>query len=188
MAKRFQTLKDEEIVKVIQGIEQYQCPAGRRPMLRALFLLLGNLGLRVSEATALQWRAVDFDRGEITVHTLKQRRENGLHHEDHEDTLPLDSKTLEALRALHNGAQPADRIFPISRHSTYNIFQRLLHYACLRPIKLHSLRHSAVTRWVRTGNLAFAREMARHASLATTSLYTHCDDLRKQLESVPPVG
>ncbi len=188
MAKRFQTLKDEEIVMMIRGIEQYQCPPERRPMLRALFLLLGNLGLRVSEATSLQWRAVDFERGEITVQTLKQHREHRSRHENSEDTLPLDAKTLEALRLLRNGAKPADRIFPISRHSAYNIFQRLLHYASLKPIKLHALRHSAVTRWVRTGNLAFAREMARHASLATTSLYTHCDDLRKQLNAVPSVG
>ena len=190
MAKRFKTLSDDEILRVIQGVEDYGCDPDRRPMLTGLYVLMANTGLRVSEAVALRWRSVDFERKELTVRTLKQQPKNGKKPETTEDTLPLDDKTIAALLTWKlPDAQPADLIFPISRRVAYNIFQRLLAYACIRPVKLHALRHSAVTRWLETTqDLTFAQAMARHKSVASTAQYVHCRRMKEQFAVVKPIG
>src|SRR3990170_2613239 len=97
MAKRFKTLSDEEILRVIRGVENYGCDPDRKPMLTGLYVLMANTGLRVSEAVGLRWRSVDFDRRELTVRTLKQVPKKGKKCETTEDTLPLDDKTIAAL-------------------------------------------------------------------------------------------
>lgn len=188
--KRFVTLTDEDIQKVIAYIPSYHCTPERIPLLVALYTLMANLGLRVSEALDIRWRDCDFEREEITIRTLKQHRKTREGKPELvEDTLPLNAVTITTLQAIKNGAAPHALIFPrLTRRVAYNIFQRLLHYAGIPPVKLHALRHSAVTRWVATGDLAFAMTMARHRDLKTTSRYTHCAKLREQFLSLKAVG
>ena len=189
MAKRVPMLNEQEIALVIRTVDGYG-PPGRRLMFSALYILLGNVGLRISEALSLRWQDVDFLRSELTIRSLKQGcGDHGVKRAPApEDTLPVDPKTLAALLAYQNGGDPADRIFPISRTVAYNVWKRLLCRAGIPHVKLHGLRHGAVTRWVETGDLAFAMAMARHKSLSTTSRYTHCRMLREKFARVEPVG
>lgn len=208
MAKRFKTLSDEEIVKVIAHVEDYGCrKENRKVMLTALYALLANTGLRVSEAVAytkgttvyphaLRWSKLDFERGEVTVVTLKQQRTKGRRPETFEDTIPLDAGTLAALqawRAVSPLSRPHDPVFPLSRRVAYNIWQKLLHLACIRPVKLHCLRHSAITRWLEdTQDLAFAQHLARHRSVTSTAKYVHVTRLRQKFDgcrkiALPPI-
>jgi integrase len=186
--KRFSTLTDEEIVKAIRGLEDYNCDPKRKPVLTALYTLLANLGLRISEATALRWRDVDFERREVSVGTLKlPGRAKGKKATQVRDSLPIDENTLATLLVLKKPeTHPNELIFQgISRRVAYNIFQRVLHLACIRPVKVHALRHSAVTRWLEdTGDLAFAQFMARHRSVTSTAQYVHVTKLKEKFEKV----
>lgn len=202
--KQFTTLTDEEIGQVLRKTAIYPSrKQGRTIMLEALYRFLANAGLRVSEAVAysrgmtvyphaLRWNKFDFERGEVTVTTLKQHRVKGRKSETIEDTIPLDTRTIEGLltwRAVSPLAGLDDVVFPISRRVTYNIFQRILHLACIRPIKLHALRHSFITRLIeQTGDLTFAQHMARHRSISSTAKYAHCRRLHEQFAKTTPVG
>lgn len=190
--KRFKTLTDEEIVKTIAQVEEYGCDEERKPALRALFTMLANTGLRISEALALRWRTLDFERQEVTVGTLKQQRTKGLKRETVEDTIPLDANTIQALlawRELSPQRGPNDLLFPIGRRVAYNIWQKLLHLALIRPVKVHALRHSAITRWLEdTQDLAFAQALARHRSVTSTAQYIHVTRLREKFETVRKIA
>lgn len=189
MARRFVTLTDAEIVKIIEQLDDYNCAPERKLMLRALYVLMSNLGLRVSEALALRWKDFDYARKEVTVETLKSQGRRAARAKREKDTIPVDAETLAAVRACQNGGRPSDRIFPIGRGVAYNIWQRLMALAQVRPKKLHCLRHSAVTRWLKTTqDLAFAQHLARHASPVTTGQYVHCDNLQEQFERVPKLS
>lgn len=202
MAKRFEILGDDEIVRAMKEVEEYGCEEARKPMLRALYALLANSGLRVSEAVAytsgtriyphaLRWRNFDFERGEVTVTTLKQVKTKGRKSETYEDTIPLDADTMQALLAWREGSPlrgPNDPVFPISRRVAYNIWQKILHLACIRPMKLHSLRHAFVTRIIeQTGDLPLAQALARHRSISSTAVYVHCRNLKEKHAKLTPI-
>lgn len=186
---RFTTLTDTQIRRVLEAVDGYNCDQYRRLMLRALFALLANLGMRVSEALNLRWSDIDLEAGEVVVTRLKRKKYNkqGKRNKPKRDTLPLDSRTIVALTEWKRASNGGRRPFPLTRHIAYNIWRRLEKRAGLRPKKLHALRHSAVTRWVKTGDLAFAMHMAGHDSLHTTSLYTHCDSLKERFRGVEHV-
>lgn len=189
MARRFVTLTDAEIVKIIEQLDDYNCAPERKVMLRGLYVLMSNLGLRVSEALALRWKDFDYARKEVTVETLKSQGRRAARAKREKDTIPVDAETLAAVRACQNGGRPSDRIFPIGRGVAYNIWQRLMALAQVRPKKLHCLRHSAVTRWLKTTqDLAFAQHLARHSSPVTTGQYVHCDNLAQQFQRVPKLS
>lgn len=202
--KQFTTLTDEEIQQVLRKVPVYPSrKEGRTIMLEALYRFLANAGLRVSEAVAytkgttvypyaLRWNKFDFERRQVTVTTLKQHRVRARKSESIEDTIPLDAGTTEGLlawRAVSPLAGPDDIVFPLSRRVAYNIFQRILHLACIRPVKLHALRHSFITRLIeQTGDLTFAQAMARHRSISSTAKYAHCRRLQEQFAKTTPVG
>lgn len=88
---------------------------------RALFTLLFILGPRISEALAMKWDDINWDRGELTLPTLKQYETvNGLRRKKLASrTLPMPAEVLEALRAHRDRvAQEPDFVFPASnRHA-----------------------------------------------------------------------
>lgn len=189
MAKRFKTLTDEEITKIIEQLDEYGCAPERKVILTALYVLMSNLGLRVSEALSLRWKDLNLEAGYMTVKTLKSGGRTGAKGKHVEDDLPLDPHTITALRACRNGGRPSDLIFPVSRQVAYNVWQRLMALAQVRPVKMHALRHSAVTRWLeQTQDLAFARALARHTNLQTTSQYVECRNVNERFQQVRKIG
>lgn len=177
----YQMFTPAEIAVVIEAAKDYgQAP--RRPALVALFTVLANLGVRVTEALSLTWADVDLERAELTVQTLKQRRPR-------RDVLPINPATKAALLVLKNGGRPQDRIFPFSRHVVYNILQALLNRTGLPRRRVHAFRHACATRLLKqTNDLVFVRDIMRHANISTTSGYLHCLDLKEKYLALPGVS
>lgn len=180
MAK-FQRVSEQEIHAVISEVQHYG-PTARRTMWIALFTLLANLGPRISEALLLTWKDMDFDRGELTIRTLKRKKPTY-------DVLPMNSRIKETLLSFKNGQHQTERVFPVSRRVAYNVFNACLHRAGIPPRRLHALRHSAATRlYAKTKDILFVQRILRHASISSTMIYTHCENIREPFLSVEPVG
>ena len=156
------------------------------------------LGLRQSEALALQWKDIDFDRG-----TLSVRR--GLHRVPGEGLVFTEPKTdrsrrtiavpaplVEALRRQRVAqneerlvagtewddwdlvfAQPNGR--PLDKHSDYEAWIKLLNRAKVRHIRLHDGRHTAATLLLTAGvHPRVVMELLGHSQMRTTTdIYSH---------------
>jgi integrase len=156
------------------------------------------LGLRQSEALALQWKDIDFDRG-----TLSVRR--GLHRVPGEGLVFTEPKTdrsrrtiavpaplIEALRKQRVAqneerlvagtewddwdlvfAQPNGR--PLDKHSDYEAWIKLLNRAKVRHIRLHDGRHTAATLLLTAGvHPRVVMELLGHSQMRTTTdIYSH---------------
>lgn len=156
------------------------------------------LGLRQSEALALQWKDIDLDRG-----TLSVRR--GLHRVPGEGLVFTEPKTdrsrrtiavlaplIEALRK-HRIAQNEERLLagtewddwdlvftqpngrPLDKHSDYEAWIRLLNRAGVRHIRLHDGRHTAATLLLSAGvHPRVVMELLGHSQMRTTTdIYSH---------------
>jgi integrase len=156
------------------------------------------LGLRQSEALALQWKDIDFDRC-----TLSVRR--GLHRVPGEGLVFTEPKTdrsrrtiavpaplIEALRKQRVAqneerlvagtewddwdlvfAQPNGR--PLDKHSDYEAWIKLLNRAKVRHIRLHDGRHTAATLLLTAGvHPRVVMELLGHSQMRTTTdIYSH---------------
>lgn len=156
------------------------------------------LGLRQSEALALQWKDIDLDRG-----TLSVRR--GLHRVPGEGLVFTEPKTdrsrrtiavpaplIEALRK-HRVAQKGERLLagtewedwdlvftqpngrPLDKHSDYEAWIKLLNRAGVRHIRLHDGRHTAATLLLSAGvHPRVVMELLGHSQMRTTTdIYSH---------------
>ncbi|HVK61296.1 MAG TPA: tyrosine-type recombinase/integrase [Bdellovibrionales bacterium] len=148
----------------------------------ALILLLYGGGLRVSEACALEWKQVDFDRRIIRV----------LGKGSKERIVAVAPQVLEALKAL-----PREFRFVFGRQKldprkAYEIVRSQGAKAgLLKPLHPHALRHSFATHLLSSGaNLRTLQELLGHANLQATQRYTHLsiDQLARTMEEFHPFG
>jgi site-specific recombinase XerD len=149
---------------------------------RRLILLMLYAGLRLAEATALQWRDVDFRGGTVSVRDGK----NGTGR-----TLPLhptlraelDRETGKRTGAVA-GKQSGKSLTP---KSADHVFDRWL---CDLGIitSAHRLRHTFATQLLRAGaDLRSIQELLGHASLETTQVYLRVSvrHTRAAIEKLP---
>ena len=186
---------------------------------RLLIWLLFHLGCRISEALALSVEDVDFDRGNVTIEHLKSRiklscpkcraRLGKVHRfcpgcgesvqkvlsQEQEyrrvRTLPLDSETLEMLRAYIRRGGPISRkgkmlIFGINRHRAWQVVCNCAKKAGLgklvnpetgrlHNVSPHRLRDAFAVHAVKQDDsgdgLRLLQEHLGHASFNTTAKY-----------------
>ena len=171
-------LTDDEISRVLAQARQYGKPEDRTKWV-ALMTVLSNYGCRVSEALSLRWDQVDFGHGTITFPTLKRKKAMTR-------TLPLLPAVASVLQA-HAASRNGDRrVFPMTAYGrcvAWRGFQTMLRRAGIPPIKLHALRHSCASRLVQQ-DLAMARDVLGHASVATTDKYIHAIRLREKFTAI----
>jgi integrase len=180
----------EECKRVLAAAE------GRRNAARWTVALA--LGLRQSEALALQWRDIDFDKGRLVV-----RR--GIHRvpgkglvftEPKTDrsrrTIALPGPLIAALQAQRETQdlerlvagtewQDWDLVFaqingrPVDKHSDYEAWCALLRDAGVRHIRLHDGRHTAATLLLTAGvHPRVVMELLGHSQMRTTTdIYSH---------------
>ncbi len=156
------------------------------------------LGLRQSEALALQWRDIDLLNGTLSVRrTLHRVSGKGIVYEApktkrSERTLALPTPLAAALHA-HKAEQLGERMLagsewhdedlvfaqpngrPIDKKADYNAWRRLLQRAGVRHVRLHDGRHTAATLLLSEGvHPRVVMELLGHAQMRTTmDIYSH---------------
>src|SRR3954468_14655021 len=156
------------------------------------------LGLRQSEALALQWKDVDPLAGTLTVRrSIHRVRGGGLVYEEpktrrSQRTLALPLPLLDALRE-HNAAQLGERMLagsewhdedlvfaqpngrPIDKKADYDDWTRLLQKAGVRHVRLHDGRHTAATLLLSENvHPRVVMELLGHSQMRTTmDIYSH---------------
>lgn len=85
-------------------------------------------------------------------------------------------------RALFVGLHPPNVGGRLNRDSVYQIFERIADAAGVppgNPVNPHSVRHLVGQEWADRVNLALVQAKLRHASITTTTIYAHQNDLKR---------
>lgn len=167
---------DEEVALLAQPNPRY--PTGQRN--RLLLQLMLDTGLRLSEATALEWRDLDLTTGKLKVRQGKGAKDR---------LLWVGDEDLEALRKwrdrqTHDVAGKPSHVFTtldgvaVSPRYVQAMVKRYATKAGIaRSVHPHLLRHSFATDLLREAkNIRIVQRALGHARLATTEIYTHIVD------------
>jgi len=170
-------LAPEEIAALLEGVDGADPLALRT---RAMLELTYASGLRVSEAIGLQRSALDLGERVVTV-TGKGGRSR---------VVPFGreaagwlARWLERGRPVLVRAARHDALFvnrfgrPLSAMGFWKILRAAARAAgIVRRVHPHALRHSFATHLLQGGaDLRVVQELLGHASVTTTSIYTHVD-------------
>lgn len=168
-----------------------------RHRLYAMYHLIAFAGLRRGEACGIEWADVDLEAGEIAIRhqrvmiTYKDIEDGDPKTDSSDDTIPLDSTTVKALR-VWRAAQNEERLAwgeawvdsgkVFTRENgeklhpdwALQLFKRLAFEAGLPPIRLHDLRHGTATLMLAAGaDMKLVQAQLRHSSITITSdIYT----------------
>jgi integrase len=134
-------------------------------------------GLRASELCALRWDMIDFARGQLHVHRLKEGRPS-VH--------PLGGIEIRALRRLQRESEPGRYVFmterggPVTREWFKKMIERSGEAAKLPfPVHPHMLRHSCGFKLANDGQDTRAiQHYLGHRSLQSTMRYTELSPKR----------
>lgn len=167
--------------------------AAQDDALGPLWLLMLGTALRLGEALALRWQDVDLGAGEVSVAgTLRpidkrfrgagpRLRRDEPKTEESAQTVQMPAFAVQAMlahRAL-GATKPASvlgfvfttpRGTPLDPRNTSRAWYAFLDRAGLRRIRLHDIRHTAISLVLAEGGtLEDAKRMARHSSIRQTS-------------------
>jgi integrase len=186
--KQMQTLDAEATVALIEAARGTN-----------LFMptLLGILcGLRRGEITALRWRSIDLERGQLSVTASTEQTNRGIREKETKSgkarTVALPSLIVDELRR-HRVAQAEGFLAagvrltddhhvvaredgqPLQPRSLTHAFVKFLRRHGLPLIRLHDLRHSHATHMLAAGvHPKIAQERLGHSSVSVTiDLYSH---------------
>lgn len=145
----------------------------------ALILLTYRHGLRVSEAIALQWAAIDLKQGRLHVHRLKEGIP-AVH--------PLRGPEIRALRRLERESPRSPYVFvsergsPLSDSAVRKVVARAGCHAGLEfPIHPHMLRHATGYKLANDGHDTRAiQHYLGHKNIQHTVRYTQLSATRFQ--------
>ena len=161
----------------------------RRPAARIAVVIMYSCGLRVSEAVALQAQHIDSARMNILV-----RRGKG----DKDRNVPLPARTLELLRDYWLEHRPGQWLLPAAAGQgpiSPSAVGKCIKAAAIdagiaKNISCHTLRHSYATVLLENQfDLRLIQGFLGHASIKTTTLYTHLttravDGVRRSIDAV----
>jgi integrase len=165
--KRERVLSREEEARILDLMS-----APKRRHYVPLIVALIDTGMRLGEAKSLRWRDVDFERREIRIRAL--------------NTKTLTARTVGISRRLEGHlewlqAQPrADTspdglVFRVG--DIQNTWKRVRDLAKLPDVRLHDLRHTRATRWIRAGlSLQHVGRLLGHTKAETTYRYVNATE------------
>lgn len=162
-------LSVEEMQQLIQAIEH--------PIIKVVAILMSNTGLRVSEATGLQLKDVDFEQRVIHVIEGKGGKNRDV---------PMNESLATILQDYLKNIRPqVQSLFFFATKKTGAISQqyinRELKEACVKAnlgkdVTSHILRHSFASQLVKTDtHVAHIQRLLGHADVRTTSVYMHAE-------------
>jgi integrase/recombinase XerD len=166
-------LSQEKVVTVLNSCKSLKY--------RTLFSLAYASGLRSSELRDLTVHDIDFARNQVYVRRGKCGRSR---------YSILGNKTIQLLNTYMNVYKPHSFLFynrddSTARVSKYSIRRELIKLLVkneidAREVHLHTLRHCFATHLMENGTSIFhIMHMLGHASIYTTMVYLHMQDLSK---------
>ena len=181
-----QILSLEESRKFLLGIKEVS-PNPERDF--AIFLLFLHTGCRLRELKELSVSSID----------LKERYVRFMGKGSRERVVPLLEETCGALQEylkVRNPVVETSQLFlnsrgmPISSEIIARTFKTLAQKTGVyrKGLSVHKLRHTCLTLLLKEGiDLRTLQEIAGHADIATTQIYTHVAqvDLKKQMNKHP---
>jgi integrase/recombinase XerD len=172
-----ETLESEQVSRILSAIDA-STPLGIRN--RALYTLIYQAGLRVSEAVHLDVRDLEFSPGGGSARVAGKGSKERLVIFGAEAAYWL-GRYLKESRPRLAGSRVLPALFitrtgkRLSRKGIWKNFVPLTLMAGA-PSKLHSLRHTFATELLAGGaDLRSVQELLGHADLSTTQIYTHVD-------------
>lgn len=130
--------------------------------LRPLIALAIETGMRRGELLSIRWR--DVHLAARTMRILKTK--NG-----HPRTIPLTPKAIEILSSME---RKDERVFPVTTNAVRLAWERLRKRAGLEDLRLHDLRHEAVSRFFEYGlTVPEVALISGHRDPRMLSRYTH---------------
>jgi integrase/recombinase XerD len=148
---------------------------------RLLFLLMLRCGLRVSEACALTWEAIDRQAGTVRITQGKGRVDRVVY---------LSTDVEQALQRWQQHHSPGLYVFPSPQGRRAHLFRSMInrlmdHYLAVAGLTSHysphCLRHTFATQLLNAGvPLEVLKELLGHHSLQQTLRYAHLYDTTKR--------
>lgn len=152
---------------------------------KILFLLLYGGGLRVSEACALKWEQIQFQRNTLRLIGKGSK----------ERIVAVPGLVISSLSSWRKSSSETEYVFgnsALNPRTAYEMIRQSGQRAgLLKPLHPHALRHSFATHLLTSGaNLRTLQELLGHESLQATEKYTHLgiDHLARTMEKMHPLG
>lgn len=147
-----------------------------------LFAFLIISGWRVSATCALRWDQVkttaieSHGKGGAVIRAIRTEAINEIL-DGQRGAHPTFVFAMKAIRNLPKKGIFAGTARVVDRQLVRNELHRACRAAGIAPIRVHDLRHTAATRYVRaTGSLKGAQKLLDHARIETTGKYAHVTD------------
>lgn len=171
--QRVEYLSRQEVVSLLAAADAH------RDVVAVAVRLAIYAGLRVSEVYGLRWRAVDLDRGVMTIRNgfrdapTKSRRER---------IIPIADQLRDALAAWQKRCPSREMVCPsaadgakIRRPDIRYLYRRAKLPTPAAP--WHVLRHSFASHFLMAGgSLLTLQRLLGHSSVAVTQIYSHLSD------------
>lgn len=145
-------------------------PHKRFTVINKLALLCIETGMRRGELCDARREHLDFQRAVIHVPKSKTDWKTGKSGR----TIPLSPIALEILKYLP--VRIDGRLFGITPRSATQAFDRLCVGQQMEDLRLHDLRHEAISRWFEKGfSIPEVASMSGHEDWRSLKIYTHPD-------------
>lgn len=140
---------------------------------RILFALIYSAGLRISEASKLEQRDIDFGRMTIHIRQSKYKKDR---------YVPLAGYMKKGLQDYYQQSRPIQYVFngkasgsPLSTRAIQYVFRENLRKSGIRKkANVHTLRHSYATHLLEEGvDIISLRDLLGHQHIQTTLDYLH---------------
>lgn len=160
---------DEERI-LLQACEP---KANRNIYTRPFVILALETAMRRGEILSLRWENIDYLKRTAYLQLTKNGESR---------TVPLSTRAVETLQSLPVSID--GRVLPINFAALETNFKRARDRAELRDLRIHDLRHTAITRLAeRLPNLIELSAVSGHKSLAMLKRYYHprAEDIARKL-------
>lgn len=157
---RNRILSDVELNLILEELK----PVDRRNIWMQPFVRLAlETAMRRGELLSLQWAWINFEKRTATLPITKNGERR---------VVPLSSAAIEILSALPRSIN--GRVFPVTHEVVSQAFNRARKRAGVADIRIHDLRHMAITRIAeKLPNIIELSAVSGHKSLAMLRRYYH---------------
>lgn len=171
--QEFRWLTEEEAARLLEATQE-------EPLLATLVPVLLYTGLRLGEALALRWDAVDLEARAIRVRLSYSAGETSTPKSDKGRTVPLPEVAWRMLATQRLLTAQQERVWArddgrqLTKGQLYDVWCRARRAAGLEDVRMHDLRHTYASWLVQRGvQLQRVQSLLGHSDYKMTLRYAH---------------